>query len=94
MLLFAYRKRKLTLALTKPHVDFKMASCVTGNKEWGLVTVQCKGMLRYLALLVGSLSVVAAKRADCFHNNNFDPDAPCSFDNNPWMIMFGAIQLV
>ena len=43
--------------------------------------------------MTGSLSLVAAKRAVCFHNNAEASAAPCSFDNNAWMIFFGALQI-
>ena len=44
--------------------------------------------------MTGSLSLVAAKRAVCFHNNAEAAEAPCSFNNNAWMIFFGALQLL
>lgn len=43
--------------------------------------------------VTGSQSVTAVKRSICFHHFNEDPEAPCTFNNLPWMMMFGGLQI-
>ena len=44
--------------------------------------------------VTGSQSIVAVKRSICFHHFNADPFAPCTFNELPWMVMFGVISMV
>lgn len=78
--------------------SWRTLSCLrNGIQHMYLLALTLKGKEGCLytpGVFAGSLSLIAAKRAICFHNNAYNSDAPCSFDNNPWMIMFGAIQLV
>ena len=62
--------------------------------EYLLCSCLCSKCTQCRYTVTGSLCLVAAKRAVCFHEHGGSHKAPCSFDNVPWMIMFGAIQLV
>ena len=62
-------------------------------KNLGRPKADCSSLRVTGYTVTGSLSLVAAKRAVCFHNNAEASTAPCSFDNNPWMIFFGALQI-
>lgn len=47
--------------------------------------------------VTGSLALVAVRRSTCFHNNRGKiviEDGACSYNNNPWMIFFGGLQLL
>lgn len=47
--------------------------------------------------MTGSLALVAVRRANCFHSLRgkvaFE-DGVCSYNNNPWMIFFGGLQIM
>lgn len=42
--------------------------------------------------ITASISMVAIRRSDCFHQEG--KDAPCHISNNPYMILFGAVQII
>ena len=44
--------------------------------------------------VTGSLSLTAVKRSICFHGHGGDPQADCTFANNPWLLFFGGLQLM
>ncbi|WOL03575.1 hypothetical protein Cni_G12295 [Canna indica] len=62
--------------------------------------VKLCGYLQYLNIvgvaigytIAASISMVAVKRSNCFHENG--DDSPCVVNSNPYMIMFGVAQIV
>lgn len=42
--------------------------------------------------ITASISMAAIRRSNCFHDNG--KEAPCHPSNNPYMILFGAIQII
>lgn len=42
--------------------------------------------------ITASISMVAISRSNCFHQNGHS--APCHISNNPYMILFGAVQMI
>lgn len=64
-----------------------------------VIQFSCELLMQYEVFacrytVTGSLSLVAVKRSICFHRYHEDSNAPCSYANIPWMIFFGALQLL
>jgi amino acid permease len=85
--------------------NYKYMDAVQANLG-GFQVALC-GIVQYINLIgagvgytiTGSIALVAFKRSDCFHNNpaqsTADDGSPgCTVSNTPWMIFFGALQLV
>ncbi|KAG6528707.1 amino acid permease 3-like [Zingiber officinale] len=62
--------------------------------------VKLCGCLQYLNIvgvaigytIAASISMVAVKRSNCFHEKG--DDSPCEVNSNPYMIMFGVAQII
>ncbi|KAL5224832.1 hypothetical protein ABZP36_011471 [Zizania latifolia] len=107
MLLFAFLVYYTSMLLAE---CYRTCDPATGNRNYtymdafraslgGAKGIFC-GVIQYVNLvgvaigypIAASISMQAIRRADCFHENGHVD--PCRSSSNPYMILFGAVQIV